>query len=178
MSIKQTLPEHSAPRRKRSLQPEAAGHVPAQAAPNLQASVLPGDRSLRQATIRQMQQSHGNSFVQRALSTEVQRQDEEQAQVPTPTSTSAPDSATEQQAQTPTPETQSPAAGGGTETTPTQISGVGGTVSTDGGVVRVSGAMVQVDAPMTRVSGVLTTDTLIANTVVGSSYTPGAGNLQ
>jgi hypothetical protein len=31
---------------------------------------------------------------------------------------------------------------------------------------------------VTRVSGVLNTDTLIANTVVGSSYTPGVGNLQ
>ena len=38
--------------------------------------------------------------------------------------------------------------------------------------------MVTVDAGMTRVSGVLQADTLIANTVVGSAYTPGPGNIQ
>jgi len=199
MSNKQILPEHATTRHKTArqpdIQPAGTEHITARTVPHVQESALPGDRSLRQATIRQMQQSHGNAFVQRALSAEVQREDqaqmptptttsapdnatEQQAQTPTPTTSSAPDTTTEQQAQTPTPETQSPGAGGGTETTPTQVSTGGATVSTEGGIVRVSGGMVQVDAPVTRVSGVLNTDTLIANTVVGSSYTPGVGNLQ
>jgi hypothetical protein len=38
--------------------------------------------------------------------------------------------------------------------------------------------MMQVDAGMARFSGVVQCDTLIANSVVSSSYTPGAGNLQ
>ena len=37
--------------------------------------------------------------------------------------------------------------------------------------------MVQVDAPMAQFSGVVKCETLIATTVVGTSYTPGAGNI-
>jgi uncharacterized protein involved in type VI secretion and phage assembly len=43
--------------------------------------------------------------------------------------------------------------------------------------VAVSAGMVQVDAGMSRFSGVVQCDTLIATTVVGSTYTPGAGNV-
>lgn len=43
--------------------------------------------------------------------------------------------------------------------------------------VHVSAGMVEIDAGMTKVSGVVQCDTLIANSVVASSYTPGAGNV-
>ena len=43
--------------------------------------------------------------------------------------------------------------------------------------VEVSAAMVKVDAGMSQFSGVVKCDTLIATSVVGASYTPGAGNL-
>jgi uncharacterized protein involved in type VI secretion and phage assembly len=46
-----------------------------------------------------------------------------------------------------------------------------------GGQVAVSAGMVQVDAGMSKFSGVVQCDTLIATTVVGSTYTPGAGNI-
>lgn len=43
--------------------------------------------------------------------------------------------------------------------------------------VAVSASMVQVDAAMSRFSGVVQADTIIANSVVSASYTPGAGNI-
>jgi uncharacterized protein involved in type VI secretion and phage assembly len=46
-----------------------------------------------------------------------------------------------------------------------------------GAQVAVSAGMVQVDAGMSKFSGVVQCDTLIATTVVGSTYTPGAGNI-
>jgi len=43
--------------------------------------------------------------------------------------------------------------------------------------VKVSASMVKVDAAMSNFSGVVKCDTLIATSVVGTSYTPGAGNV-
>jgi hypothetical protein len=43
--------------------------------------------------------------------------------------------------------------------------------------VKVSAGMVEVDAGMSKFSGVVQCDTLIATSVVASSYTPGAGNV-
>lgn len=43
--------------------------------------------------------------------------------------------------------------------------------------LQVTAPMVQVDAGMSRFSGVVQCDTLIATSVVGTSYTPGAGNI-
>ena len=43
--------------------------------------------------------------------------------------------------------------------------------------VAVSAGMVQVDAGMSSFSGVVRCDTLISNSVVSASYTPGAGNI-
>jgi uncharacterized protein involved in type VI secretion and phage assembly len=43
--------------------------------------------------------------------------------------------------------------------------------------VSVSASMVQVDSGMSSFSGVVRCDTLIANSVVSASYTPGAGNV-
>ena len=41
----------------------------------------------------------------------------------------------------------------------------------------MSAGMVTVDAGMSKFSGVVQCDTLITNSVVSSSYTPGAGNI-
>jgi hypothetical protein len=60
---------------------------------------------------------------------------------------------------------------------PSQISGGGASVSTEGGIVNISGPLVNVSAPMITTNGVLRTTTLIADNVVASSYTPGAGNV-
>jgi uncharacterized protein involved in type VI secretion and phage assembly len=43
--------------------------------------------------------------------------------------------------------------------------------------VEVSAGMVKVDAAMSNFSGVVKCDTLITNSVVSTSYTPGAGNI-
>jgi uncharacterized protein involved in type VI secretion and phage assembly len=43
--------------------------------------------------------------------------------------------------------------------------------------VEVDASMLSVNAGMSRFSGVVQCDTLIANSVVGASYTPGAGNI-
>lgn len=43
--------------------------------------------------------------------------------------------------------------------------------------VTVSAGMVTVDAGMSRFSGVVQCDTMIATTVIGTTYTPGAGNI-
>ncbi|MBK9741185.1 MAG: hypothetical protein IPO93_17230 [Actinobacteria bacterium] len=45
------------------------------------------------------------------------------------------------------------------------------------GQVRVTAPMVSVDAPMTKFSGIVTCDTLVSQSVVAASYTPGAGNI-
>ena len=43
--------------------------------------------------------------------------------------------------------------------------------------VAVSASLVQVDAGMSKFSGVVQADTVIANSVISASYTPGAGNI-
>lgn len=50
-------------------------------------------------------------------------------------------------------------------------------VSVTAAQVKLSAGMVQVDAGMSKFSGVIKCDTLITNSVVSSSYTPGAGNI-
>ncbi len=52
-----------------------------------------------------------------------------------------------------------------------------GTVSINASRVNISAGMVQVDAGMSRFSGVVQADTVITNSVVSASYTPGAGNI-
>lgn len=41
----------------------------------------------------------------------------------------------------------------------------------------ISALAIRVDAPMTQFTGVVQADTVIANTVIASTYTPGAGNI-
>ncbi len=52
-----------------------------------------------------------------------------------------------------------------------------GNVNIDASMVNVSAGMVKVDAGMSKFSGVVQADTVISNSVVGTSYTPGAGNI-
>lgn len=52
-----------------------------------------------------------------------------------------------------------------------------GQVKVSAAQVTVSAGMVQVDSGMSRFSGVVQCDTLISNSVVSASYTPGAGNV-
>ncbi|MBK7219413.1 MAG: type IV secretion protein Rhs [Candidatus Promineofilum sp.] len=52
-----------------------------------------------------------------------------------------------------------------------------GNVTINAAKVAVSASMVTVDAGMSKFSGVVQCDTLIATSVVGASYTPGAGNM-
>ena len=50
-------------------------------------------------------------------------------------------------------------------------------VTVNASQVAISAGMVQVDAGMSKFSGVVQADTVIATSIVGSSYTPGAGNI-
>ena len=52
-----------------------------------------------------------------------------------------------------------------------------GPVTSAGGTTSINGSTISLNAPMTESAGVIRADTIIANTVIGSSYTPGAGNL-
>ena len=52
-----------------------------------------------------------------------------------------------------------------------------GPVNINASTVNVSASMVQVDAAMSRFSGVVQCDTIIATSVVGTTYAPGAGNI-
>jgi hypothetical protein len=46
-----------------------------------------------------------------------------------------------------------------------------------GSTIEITGAMVTVEAGMTEFVGVINTPTIIAESVVGTAYTPGAGNI-
>jgi len=50
-------------------------------------------------------------------------------------------------------------------------------VTVQASTVEISAGMVTVNAGMSKFSGVVQCDTLITNSVVSSSYTPGAGNI-
>jgi uncharacterized protein involved in type VI secretion and phage assembly len=58
-----------------------------------------------------------------------------------------------------------------------QIQLANGRVTVNASMVTVNAAMVEVNSGMARFSGVVQCDTLIANSVVSASYTPGAGNI-
>ena len=55
--------------------------------------------------------------------------------------------------------------------------GAANPVSSDGATTTVTGSAIHLAAPMTQADGVLRVDTLVADSVVASSYTPGAGNV-
>jgi len=52
-----------------------------------------------------------------------------------------------------------------------------GSVNVDASTVTVNASTVTVNASMSRFSGVVQADTVIATSVVGTTYTPGAGNI-
>ena len=52
-----------------------------------------------------------------------------------------------------------------------------GSLSISASTIDVSASMITVSCPFSKFSGVVQVDTLIATTVVGSAYTPGAGNV-
>jgi hypothetical protein len=60
---------------------------------------------------------------------------------------------------------------------PSAISSAGSRVEAGGGGVEITGPSLKVHAGYTEVDGILKTGTLIADSVVSSSYTPGAGNI-
>jgi phage baseplate assembly protein gpV len=53
----------------------------------------------------------------------------------------------------------------------------GAKVTVEASTIKMSAGMVTVDAGMSKFSGVVQCDTLISNSVVSASYTPGAGNI-
>lgn len=57
------------------------------------------------------------------------------------------------------------------------ISNGGSVVWVTPGIVEITGGLVNVNAAMTNVNGLLKTNTLMADNVIASSYTPGAGNI-
>lgn len=52
-----------------------------------------------------------------------------------------------------------------------------GSVSIQCGTVNISASTITVDCDMTKFSGAVQADTVIANTVIAASYSPGAGNV-
>lgn len=58
------------------------------------------------------------------------------------------------------------------------VVGVGpSSVDISGPIVNISGGMTNIDSAITNVSGILRASTLIADSVVAASYSPGAGNV-
>ncbi len=55
--------------------------------------------------------------------------------------------------------------------------GPGGPVTSDGGTTTITGSTINLEAAMTQTDGVIRAGTIIADSVVASSYTPGAGNM-
>jgi hypothetical protein len=54
---------------------------------------------------------------------------------------------------------------------------LGNNISVRSSILAVSAAMVTIDSGMVKFSGTVQCDTLIANSVISASYTPGAGNI-
>ncbi len=52
-----------------------------------------------------------------------------------------------------------------------------GHVTVNASTATISAAMLTVDAGMSKFSGAVTCDTLVTNSVVSASYSPGAGNI-
>ncbi|HEY6568643.1 MAG TPA: hypothetical protein VIZ22_00040 [Candidatus Limnocylindrales bacterium] len=55
--------------------------------------------------------------------------------------------------------------------------GASGAVTSDGGTTTITGAVINLDSAMTQTSGVIRAGTIIADSVVAASYSPGAGNV-
>ena len=159
--------------RQRSVEPAGPqlnpGHQPVTPANAASLSRLPGrgGAQLRRAALTQLQRSHGNSFVQRFLAPEMQRMD-------IPGLRPAGGNYSQGGGGGSNPGGSNP---GGPVAGNTSIGDGSATLTAAGGMITGSASMVNIDAPFMKLPGVLQVDTIIANSVVGSSYTPGAGNI-
>jgi hypothetical protein len=142
--------------------PATAGSSPRHVLSNLPAE--PGARALRQAAVLQMQRERGNAYVAQVV---------QPSPIPGAIQRAIEIGEVESTVEGGTPGTETTAG----EPTPTEMTAGGSAVRVTPGGVEVSGGMVNVDAPMTRFSGAVQSDTVIANSVVASNYTPGAGNV-
>jgi hypothetical protein len=105
----------------------------------------------RHQQILQMQRQYGNKAVRRMI----QREDDVFGDVTTPTTTPAT-----------TADSSSTSIGDGTAS-----------ISAENGTVTIDAAMVNINAALTSHSGIDESDTVMTNTVIASTYTPGAGNV-
>lgn len=55
--------------------------------------------------------------------------------------------------------------------------GAGGAVTSDGATTTITGGLINLDTAITQTSGVIRAGTIIADSVVATSYSPGAGNV-
>ncbi len=141
-----------------------SGTAPRHVLGNLPAE--PGARALRQSAVLQMQRERGNAYVAQMVQSPpsegpVQREGGVDPVEAVPAVEGG------------TPGSE-PAAGGGT---PTEMTAGGSAVRVTPGGVEISGGMVNVDSTMARFSGAVQSDTVIANSVIATNYTPGAGNV-
>ncbi len=126
-----------------------------------------GNTSAHVAVMQRAQQTYGNRVLQRYI---------QRATASQPALQRATDSAGTDELGSITPvsgatSTASSAGSGGTD------GGAGGPAQLAGSTVEISGGVVTINAPFTKVNGVIQADTLIATNVMGSNYTPGAGNV-
>ncbi|MCA9984150.1 MAG: hypothetical protein KDE09_24865 [Anaerolineales bacterium] len=162
--------------RQRSAEPAGPqlnpGFQPVTAANAASISRMPGrgGTQLRRAALTQLQRSHGNGFVQRFLAPDMQRMDIPGMQ---------PAGSNYSQGgggggggNNPGGSNPAGPAGGGTS-----IGDGTATLTAAGGTISGSAAMMNIDAAFVKFPGVLQVGTIVADTVVGSSYTPGAGNI-
>lgn len=133
-------------------------HQPEQQTPPAHAPRLVANPVQRQAQILQMQRTHGNKFVQRMLQRDPDNAADADAPAAPASDVAVPD-------------------GGGAGGGGTQIGDGSVTLNATGGVLQIGATMIQADAAISNFSGIMRGTTLIADSVVASNYTPGAGNV-
>lgn len=63
------------------------------------------------------------------------------------------------------------------ELTPSEVKMSGTKIIMDANMIEINAAQISANVALSKFSGVIQTDTCIATSVVGTSYTPGAGNI-
>jgi hypothetical protein len=124
------------------------GRAQRQGAGSLVSMLSKADSATRARIIQRLQQERGNAYVQRLMSAA--------------SASRNPPAGVQRQ------EGEAPGPGGG---------GAGGPATLEGVTVDITGGIVTVHAPVTRVNGLLMADTVMTNTVIASTYSPGAGNV-
>jgi hypothetical protein len=74
-------------------------------------------------------------------------------------------------------ETPGEAGGGEPGTDQAAAQATHGAVMVIGGATEINGSPIRLNAPMVEAQGVLRAETIIADNVIGSNYSPGAGNV-